>query len=121
MLTHKQLDTLRPDRNGQFYGLSSIRVIPPESVTTEAYPVIAAFETESEALNMCSYLRTKFVRFLLTLRSANQSVGKTTFGFVPLLPMDQEWSDEILYQRYALDQDEITLIESMVRPMGGDE
>ncbi|MDK6591080.1 hypothetical protein ACYCEU_08035 [Actinotignum timonense] len=40
---------------------------------------------------------------------------------MPLLPMDQEWSDEILYQRYALDQDEITLIESMVRPMGGDE
>lgn len=112
----------RPDKNGQFYGLSSIRVIPPDSVTTEAYPVVSAFETRPEAENMCSYLRTKFVRFLLTLRSANQSVGKSTFAFVPILPMQEKWTDSLLYEKYNLTQNEIDFVESMVRPMdGGDE
>lgn len=58
----------RPDRDGRYYGLSSIRVIPPGSITTEAYPVVSAFEAEIDADRMCAYLRTRFVRFLLTLR-----------------------------------------------------
>lgn len=111
----------RPDKNGQFYGLSSIKVIPPNSVTTEAYPVVSAFDTQSEAENMCSYLRTKFVRFLLTLRSVNQSVGKSTFAFVPILSMDEKWSDSLLYEKYNLTQQEIAFIESMVRPMEDDD
>ena len=107
----------RPDRNGRFYGLSSIRVIEPNVVTTEAYPVVGAFETELEAERMCGYLRTKFVRLLLTLRSANQSVGRTTFGFVPDLPMDRDWDDSELNKRFGLSAEEIEFIDSMIRPM----
>lgn len=107
----------RPDRDGRYYGLSSVRIIEPGAVTTEAYPVVGAFDTEVEAERMCSYLRTRFVRFLLTLRAANQSVTRSTFAFVPQLPMDRDWTDDMLYRRYGISETEQAFIESMVRPM----
>jgi len=107
----------RPDRDGRYYGLSSVRVIPPGSVTTEAYPVVSAFDTEIEAERMCTYLRSRLVRFLLTLRAANQSVTRSTFGFVPDLSMDRAWTDELLYESYKISPAEQTYIETLVRPM----
>jgi site-specific DNA-methyltransferase (adenine-specific) len=107
----------RPDRDGRYYGLSSIRVVGPGYVTTEAYPVVGAFDVESEALHMCSFLRTRFARFLISLRAANQSVGRATFGFVPDLSMDHAWTDADLARKYGLTDDEIAFIEAMVRPM----
>jgi hypothetical protein len=47
-------------------------------------------------------------------------VGQTTrdvYVFVPDLPLDQEWTDAKLYQRYGLTSDEIAFIESMIRPI----
>lgn len=107
----------RPDRNGRYYGLSSIRVTPPGYVTTEAYPVVSAFDSEVEAERMCAYLKSRFVRFLLSLRAANQSVTRSSFAFVPDLPMDRIWTDEALYENYGISFDERTYIESLVRPM----
>lgn len=107
----------RPDKHGRYYGLSSIRVIPPGTVTTEAYPVVSAFDTELEAERMCAYLRSLLVRFLLTLRAANQSVTRSTFNFVPNLPMDREWTDLALFERFGISEEEQAYIESLVRPM----
>ncbi|BDZ47172.1 Eco57I restriction-modification methylase domain-containing protein [Naasia aerilata] len=107
----------RPDRDGRYYGLSSIRVVRPGYVTTEAYPVVSAFDTELEAERMCAYLKSRFVRFLLSLRAANQSVTRSTFAFVPDLPMDRVWTDEELYAKYDVSLDEQAYIESLVRPM----
>lgn len=107
----------RPDKDGRYYGLSSIRTIAPGIVTTEAYPVVGAFDTEVEAVRMCNFLRTRFVRFLLTLRASNQSVTRSSFSFVPDLPMDRSWSDAELYAKYGITAEEIAFIEGMVRPM----
>lgn len=107
----------RPDRDGRYYGLSSIRVIGPGVVTTEAYPVVGAYETETEAERMCAYLSTRFVRFLISLRASNQSVARGTFAFVPDLAMDRLWTDADLYTKYGISPEEIAYIESLVRPM----
>ncbi|PZU45119.1 MAG: restriction endonuclease [Microbacterium sp.] len=107
----------RPDRDGKYYGLSSIRIVEPGAITTEAYPVVGAFDSEDEAARMCSYLRTRFVRFLLTLRAANQSVTRSTFNFVPDNPMDRTWTDEQLFEKYEISVAEQAYIESLVRPM----
>ncbi|MEV7632313.1 Eco57I restriction-modification methylase domain-containing protein [Microbacterium sp. NPDC089318] len=107
----------RPDKHGRYYGLSSIRVIPPGTVTTEAYPVVSAFDTELEAERMCAYLRSLLVRFLLTLRAANQSVARSTFNFVPDLPMDRTWTDLALFERFGISEEERAYIMSLVRPM----
>lgn len=107
----------RPDRDGRYYGLSSIRVVPPGAITTEAYPVVSSFDSELEAERMCTYLRSRFVRFLLTLRAANQSVTRSTFNFVPDLPMDRDWTDTALHEKYGFTPEEQLYISSLVRPM----
>ena len=60
------------------------------------------------------YLRTRFARFLVSLRKATQDAPRNVYGFIPDLPMNQAWTDEKLYQRYDLTADEIAFIESQV-------
>lgn len=110
----------RPDKEGRYYGLSSIRVLPPRTVCTESYLVAGHFTTELEALSLTSYLRTRFVRFLISLRAVTQHVTRASFNFVPIQDFTREWTDTDLYAKYSFTPDEIAFIESMVRPMGGD-
>lgn len=44
-------------------------------------------------------------------------VTKTVFDFIPLVSFKEHWTDEKLYKKYGLDDDEITFIDSMIRPM----
>jgi site-specific DNA-methyltransferase (adenine-specific) len=43
--------------------------------------------------------------------------------FVPVQDFSKTWTDEELYAKYGLTQDEIDFIESMIKPMdlGGDD
>ena len=59
----------RPDKEGRYYGLIGVRVLPPGTACTETYLVANRFQTETEAINFAGYLRTKFVRFLVSLRT----------------------------------------------------
>jgi site-specific DNA-methyltransferase (adenine-specific) len=94
----------------------------PETACTETYLVIDRFKKELQAKRFAAYLRTRFVRFLVSLRKYTQHLYNERFQFVPDLPMDQEWTDEMLYKKYGITKDEIAFINSMIRPMGeGDE
>jgi hypothetical protein len=106
----------RPDRTGKYYGLSSIRVLPPETVCTESYLVAGHFKTEIEAASMVSYLRTRFVRFLVSLRAVTQHVTRGSFSFVPIQKFTEEWTDLDLYKKYNITESEVLFIESMTRP-----
>ncbi len=64
--------------------------------------------------NYATYLRTRFVRFLVSLRKSTQDATRDVYAFVPDLPLDQEWTDAKLYKRYGLTKDEIAFIESQV-------
>ena len=44
-------------------------------------------------------------------------VSKEVFRFVPLQDFSHPWTDEMLYKKYGLDENEIAFIESMIRPM----
>ena len=92
-------------------------VAPPSSACTETYLVAGAYKTEPEAKNLDSYLRTRFLRFLVGLRKNTQHITKDRFSFVPLLPMTKVWTDEKLYAHFGLSTEEIAFIDSIVRPM----
>ncbi len=96
-------------------------VARPPSACTETYLVTGAYDTEWEAKNLASYIRTKFLRFLVGLRKNTQDVIKDRFSFVPLLPMNLPWSDQAIYEHFGLTDDEIAFIEQMIRPMPADE
>jgi site-specific DNA-methyltransferase (adenine-specific) len=44
-------------------------------------------------------------------------ITKESFLFVPLQDFSHPWTDEMLYKKYGLTEDEIAFIESMIRPM----
>jgi site-specific DNA-methyltransferase (adenine-specific) len=85
---------------------------------TESYVVAGRFKTKKAASLYAQYLRTRFVRFLVSLRKATQDAAKDVYAFVPDIPLNQEWTDENLYERYGLTKKEIAFVESIVRPMG---
>jgi hypothetical protein len=98
------------------------KIAGPGTACTETYLVISRFKKQIEAKRFAGFLRTRFVRFLVSLRKNTQDIYSERFQFVPDLPMDREWNDEMLYKKYGITKDKIAFIESMIRPMGeGDE
>lgn len=92
-------------------------ILPEHSCCTETYLVLSTFENLDEANNLCSYLMTKFVRFLILLRKNTQHATSKVYQFVPMQDFSKPWTDEELYQKYDLSQEEIDFIESMIKPM----
>ncbi|WFP16586.1 Eco57I restriction-modification methylase domain-containing protein [Citricoccus muralis] len=86
----------------------------PGTACSETYLVAGRFEIEEEARRYAGYLRTRFVRFLVSLRKSTQHATKDVYSFVPDVPLDQDWTDALLYERYGLTGDEIAFIESQV-------
>ncbi|NLD61325.1 restriction endonuclease [Candidatus Sumerlaeota bacterium] len=114
----------RADKDGRRKIFSTMEVLPPKNVCTETYLVIDCFETEDEANNLYNYLRTSFVRFLVAQRTSTQHISKNSFSFVPVQDFSKPWTDEELYAKYDLTEEEIAFIDSMIRPMdldGGDD
>lgn len=89
-------------------------IAAPGTACTETYLVAGHFDSEKAATNYAMYLRTRFVRFLVSLRKSTQHATRDVYAFVPDLPLDQEWTDAKLYKRYGLTKEEIAFIESQV-------
>ena len=95
----------------------------PNSVCSVTYIVIGyngSIEAKEEAENIISYIRTRFFRYLVSIKKRTQDNPSGVFQFVPLQDWSKPWTDEELYMKYNLSKDEIEYIESMIKPMGGD-
>ena len=46
-----------------------------------------------------------------------ETLSQSKFQFIPLQDFTKPWTDEELYKKYKLSDDEITFIESMIKPM----
>ena len=85
--------------------------------STETYLVIGPFATKKKAENVLSYIQTKFFRMLVLLNKPTQHATSKVYRFVPLIDFNEPWTDEKLYKKYGLTNDEIAFINSMIRPM----
>jgi hypothetical protein len=94
-----------------------IIVAPPNEVCTETFLRIGNFDTEREALNCLSYIKTKFFRALLSYNRIQKNLSKSTFELIPLQDFSASWNDVALYKKYGLSEDEIELIESNIKAM----
>lgn len=97
--------------------LSSPLLGQPNSCCTETYILIGPFGSATKSKNVISYLRTRFVRFLILLIKNTQDVPKGVYQFVPTQNFEENWTDEKLYKKYSITKDEIVFIESLVKPM----
>lgn len=94
--------------------LSKPILAAPGTACTETYLVAGRFDNEEEASRYVQYLRTRFVRFLVSLRKSTQHATRDVYAFVPDIPMDRVWTDALLYERYGLTSEEVAFIESQV-------
>lgn len=105
------------DKDGMRKVMSVIEVLPPNTACTETYLIAGSFDKEDMAKNLQNYLRTRFVRFLVSLIAVSQHITKGCFSFVPVQDFTHSWTDDNLYKKYRLNQEEINFINSMIRPM----
>ena len=89
---------------------------PTNSVCSQTY-LYAAFSSEIEAKNFITYLKTKMFRALVLASKTSQDLPSKTYRFVPILDFSKPWTDEELYAKYELTEEEIAFIESMIKPM----
>ncbi len=91
----------------------------PQTICTESYLVIGGNSSlnERECINICKYLKTKFARFMHRMAKSSQDATSKTFSFVPLQDFTKSWTDEELYKKYKLSDEEVQFIESMIKPM----
>lgn len=87
------------------------------SCCTQTYLVIYPSDNMQECKNVLSYIKTRFFRFMVSLKKIAQHCNRGVYEFVPIQDFTQSWTDEKLYAKYGLTEDEIAFIEKMVRPM----
>ena len=106
-----------PDKHGTFKVLSKVISLNPLDVCTFSYFLAGPFRTIEETENAVTYLKTKFVRFLVLQAVTSINLSKDKFQFVPIQDFSKPWTDKELYAKYGLTEEEIAFIESMIRPM----
>ena len=94
----------------------------PNSICSQTYIVIGYDAnqhcfTKEECFNIISYIKTRFFRFLVSIKKSTQHGYSQVYQFVPLQDFSHPWTDEMLYEKYKLTPDEIAYIETLIKPM----
>ena len=105
------------DKNGQKRIFSTLEILEPGTICTETYMLLNVFDNQQECINMLQFLKTRFVRAMVAMVTATQHLSKANFRFVPLQDFTRSWTDADLYEKYGLTEDEVSFIESMIKPM----
>lgn len=72
---------------------------------------------DNTAKNIITYIKTRFFRYLVSIKKKTQNGTRGVYQFVPLQDFTKPWTDEELYAKYGLTDEEINFIESMIKPM----
>ena len=115
------------DAQGRKKVVSRIKVLSPNVICTESYLLLSVFHDKSQAENMVKYIKTQFVRAMLSTILLTQNISKDKFAFVPVQKFDEtsdiNWDDSIeginrqLYRKYNLTAEDVAFIESTIKPM----
>ena len=109
--------TISSDKNGMYLGTNKISILEPNIVPKNEYMILGVFNTLTEAESLKSYLSTRLVQFIInaSLIGANLT-NKESWRFVPDPgAFDHIFTDEEIYAKYSLTQDEINLIQSVIK------
>jgi site-specific DNA-methyltransferase (adenine-specific) len=60
---------------------------------------------ENNAKSLLSYMKCKLPNLLLSLRKSSQSINKETCKWIPLIPLDKEWTDDEVYKYFKFSED----------------
>jgi hypothetical protein len=89
----------------------------PGTISSETYLCVGPFKSKAESESVLSYLSCRLTRLLILLHKPSQHITRKVYTFVPIQDWTKRWTDEDLYKKYGISDDEITFIEKVVRPM----
>ena len=98
--------------------LGTPKLSEPGTCSSNTYNVIILGDSEDEASNLISYLKTRFVRYLVATRTSTQDMAPKAFEFVPVQDWSKPWSDDVLFEKYGLSEAEIEAILNAIPEMG---
>lgn len=104
------------ERSGIDLVLGPSLIAPSPSVCTQSF-LFFFVSSREEAESLQSYYASRFFRFLVSLRKITQHATHSTYHWVPMQTWDRMWTDAELYEKYGITDEEVTFIESMIRPM----
>jgi hypothetical protein len=81
----------------------------PNEVHSQSY-ISFNVDSENEAKSLLSYMKCKLPHFMLVLRKSSQDINESTCKWIPLPPLNREWTDSTVYSYFKLTRDEIKLI-----------
>lgn len=104
------------DSTGKVLGMFKISIIGPYQVPKGSFPVLKYFNTKQEAINFVSYMNTKFVSFLYYIGCCGTTLTREFFRYVPdPVIFNHIFTDNELYKKYNLTDEEIGIIESIIK------
>ena len=82
-------------------GFGNIIIGSPREIASQTY---FGFKvgSEVEAKSLKSYLETDFANYMLSLRKIDQHISEATLKWVPLPPLDREWTDAKVAKYYGI-------------------
>ena len=87
------------------------------TICSGTFLMVGPFANKTHCENALSYMCTKFFRALVAINKISQDASYKVYEAVPDQDFSTQWTDELLYKKYELSQDEINYIESIIRPM----
>jgi len=109
---------INPNSEGRFEVYNQLFIAEPVSICTQTYIITGSFKTKKEAENYAAYMRTRFYRFMLSLRVVSQDLYKSKFSWVPdLQNYSKAWTDQELYQHFGLTKKEVAHIETSIKSL----
>ena len=74
--------------------------------------------TKAQCENIITYIKTKFFRYLVSIKKKTQNGPRGVYQFVPIQDFSKPWTDEELYEKYGLEEEEISFINATIKAMG---
>jgi hypothetical protein len=86
-----------------FSGFGELLVASPDEIYTDSY-IGFRVKNKAEAKSLQSYLRTRFANYMLGSRKVSQDICASTCAWIPLVPLDREWTDEQVCEHLSIDR-----------------
>ena len=96
-------------------------IVGPNAVCTETYSVIGPFHSKHEAENVLKYMNTRFFHFMVSIVKITQAGAKHVYKYVPAQNYTAPISDDILFKKYELSEEEIRYITKSIWPVQAED
>lgn len=97
-------------------GSQNYNILKPNQVPKGSFPVLMYFDTEDECKSFVSYFNSKLMSFLFFIGVCGGTLTSEFYRYIPDPgAFDHIFTDAELYKKYNLTDEEIAIIESVIK------